>query len=62
MTDKAALAFAQAFYEGLAQGFPLGKATLQARLRVRERHPNDPSWLAYSCFADPMARIGSAAM
>jgi serine/threonine protein kinase len=62
VTDKAALAFAQEFYEGLAQGFPLGKATLQARLRVRERHPNDPSWLAYSCFADPMARIGSAAM
>jgi CHAT domain-containing protein len=61
VTDKAALTFAQAFYQGLAQGFPLGQATLQARLRVRACHPNDPSWLAYCCFADPLARIGSAA-
>jgi hypothetical protein len=61
VTDKAALAFAQAFYQGLAQGLPLGQAILRARLRVRACHPNDPSWLAYCCFADPLARIGSTA-
>jgi hypothetical protein len=28
-----------------------------ARVRVREQYPGDPTWLAYCCFADPMARV-----
>jgi hypothetical protein len=61
VTDKAALAFAQVFYELMAQGLPIGEVVLQARLRVRGRYPNDPSWLAYCCFADPMAGVGPVA-
>jgi hypothetical protein len=57
VTDRAALAFARAFYESLARGVPVGAAVQQARLRVRDLHPADPSWLAYCCFADPMARV-----
>jgi hypothetical protein len=60
VTDKAALIFAQAFYQLVAQGLPLGEAVLQARERVRSGHPRDPSWLAYCCFADPMARVEKA--
>ena len=28
-----------------------------SRLHVRKRFPNDPTWLAYCCYADPMAQI-----
>jgi serine/threonine protein kinase len=57
VTDQAALVFARGFYELVAEGRPLGEAVLEARQRVRRLCPQDPSWLAYRCFADPMARV-----
>jgi hypothetical protein len=57
VTDRAALTFAQAFYDFLTGGLPIGAAVWQARRLVRERHPSDPTWLAYCCFADPLARL-----
>jgi serine/threonine protein kinase len=57
VTDQAAVEFARAFYGCLVRGEPLGLAIRQARNQVRCRYPHDPSWLAYRCFADPMARI-----
>jgi hypothetical protein len=57
VSDRAAVAFARAFYEELLWNRPLGEAVRLARLRVREQFPGDPTWLAYRCFADPMARI-----
>jgi hypothetical protein len=57
VSDRAALAFARAFYEQLTSRRPLGEAVRLARLCVREQFPGDPTWLAYSCFADPMARL-----
>ncbi len=60
VTDRAALAFAQAFYGRMCQGLPIGQAMMAARQQVRERYPNDPTWLAYCCFADPMARVEPA--
>jgi len=57
VTDRAALAFAGAFYEQMSGGQPIGESMLRARQQVRERYPNDPTWLAYCCFADPLARI-----
>jgi hypothetical protein len=57
VSDRAALAFARAFYEQLAQKRPLGEAVHRARLRVHEQFPADPTWLAYRCFADPMAQV-----
>jgi hypothetical protein len=57
VTDEAAFAFAQAFYELMAQGLPIGEVMLRARQRVHLRFPDDPTWLAYCCFADPWARI-----
>jgi serine/threonine protein kinase len=60
VSDRAALAFARALYEQLAQNCALGEAVRLARLCVRERYPGDPTWLAYSCFADPTARIERA--
>jgi serine/threonine protein kinase len=57
VTDRAALAFAQAFYGRMCQGLPIGQTMMAARQQVRERYPNDPTWLAYCCFADPMAQV-----
>jgi CHAT domain-containing protein len=57
VTDHAALAFSQAFYERLAQGLALGEAVAQARDCVRVLYREDPSWLAYCCFGDPLARV-----
>jgi hypothetical protein len=57
VSDRAALDFARALYQQLAQKCPLGEAVRLARLSVRERHPGDPTWLAYCCYADPTARI-----
>ncbi len=59
MTDRAAQAFAGAFYGEMSKGQPIGEAMLRARQRVHERYPDDPTWLAYCCFADPLARIES---
>jgi hypothetical protein len=57
VTDRAALAFARAFYEGLTRGLPIGEAVAAARQAVHQRYPDDPTWLAYRCFADPGARL-----
>jgi hypothetical protein len=57
VTDEAALAFARAFYHAMSHEMPIGEAMLQARLAVHRLYPNDPTWIAYCCFADPMARI-----
>jgi CHAT domain-containing protein len=61
VTDRAALAFAAAFYGEMTNGQPIGESILRARLDVRERYPYDPTWLAYCCFADPLAKIESVA-
>jgi serine/threonine protein kinase len=57
VTDRAASVFAQAFYRSMFEGQPIGEAMLQARRRVHVRYPDDPTWLAYCCFANPQARI-----
>ena len=62
VTDRAALAFAGAFYGEMSKGQPIGEAMLRARRQVHERYPDDPTWLAYCCFADPLARIECPAM
>ena len=58
--DQAAGAFARAFYRHLLAGEPIGEAARSARLEVREAFPGNPTWLAYTVFADPLARIASA--
>jgi hypothetical protein len=57
VSDRAALAFARDFYEQLTSKRPIGEAVRLARLHVHEQFAEDPSWLAYSCFADPTAQF-----
>jgi hypothetical protein len=50
--DSLAVEFARAFYRALAGGRTFGQAGLDARTHVRQLRPGDPSWLAYSIYAD----------
>ena len=54
--DEPALNFAKAFYDRLFAGDPVGKAAREARLAIKGT--GDPTWLAYTVFADPMASVG----
>ncbi|UCH95253.1 MAG: CHAT domain-containing protein [Candidatus Aminicenantes bacterium] len=54
--DHAAFVFAQTFYNKLCAGETVGESTLAARLEVKEKAGN-PTWLAYTVFAHPLATI-----
>jgi hypothetical protein len=53
--DAVACAFAQALYGGLLAGQAIGEAVRQARAQVRAT--GDPTWLAYTVYADPNACV-----
>lgn len=55
VTDHLALAFVKAFYDSLLQGSTLAQAALDGRLAARRE--GDPTWLAYSVYGHPNARI-----
>jgi len=53
--DKAAHDFALAFYGRLLTGMTVGKAVQEARRAIRPL--GDPTWLAYTVYADPLAAV-----
>ncbi|WP_244190512.1 CHAT domain-containing protein [Streptomyces caeruleatus] len=54
--SQSALQFAEAFYDELiANGQPLGHASLAARQTIRDVHGGDPTWLAYAVYGSPAA-------
>jgi hypothetical protein len=55
--DDAAFAFAHGLYEALAGGEKLGRAVQKARQEARNAVPGDPSWLAYTVYGHPHARV-----
>jgi CHAT domain-containing protein len=58
VSDQAAQLFAETFYQQCTQpGMTLGEAIRQARLKVRQSAPDDPTWLAYSLYAHPNTRL-----
>lgn len=48
--------FADAFYRALADGTPLGEASLDARRAIMDE-AGDPTWLAYTVYGSPSARF-----
>jgi hypothetical protein len=54
VTDDLACRFARTFYARLDAGDPIARAARAARLEIRDA--GDPTWLAYTVFADPGAR------
>jgi CHAT domain-containing protein len=53
--DQSACNFAKGVYSRLLAGLPICKAVQEARLAIR--NPGDPTWLAYTVFADPFATV-----
>jgi hypothetical protein len=58
VTDGAAREFAQEFYHQLRGGLRLGEAVTAAR-RSAASQPGDPTWLAYTVYGDPSARLAA---
>jgi len=58
VTDTSASTYAQQFYQAALAGHTLGQAARQARDAIRD-NPADPTWLAYTLYADPTATIST---
>jgi len=55
--DESAETFAEEFYRALFEdGADLGAALSSARIAIRGK-PGDPTWLAYTLYGDPAARV-----
>jgi hypothetical protein len=57
IVDRPALEFAKIFYGQLLAGVAIGEAVRAARLKIKQDYPGDPTWLAYTVFADPLATV-----
>jgi hypothetical protein len=57
VNDDLAFTFAQAFYTRLSAGATLGEAVRYARLAVKAADPTDPTYLAYTLYADPCLSV-----
>lgn len=53
--DQPACDFSREVYSRLLAGLPMGRAVLEARLAIKAA--GDPTWLAYTVFADPFATV-----
>lgn len=62
VNDQLAATFAIHFYNQLIAGQPLAAAFQSARLAIRGQAPANPTWLAYTLYADPNARVTWSAL
>jgi hypothetical protein len=53
--DQAANDFAKAFYQNLLGGLEIGRAVQKARQTIKPL--GDPTWLAYTVYANPLAKV-----
>ena len=57
--DEAAYRFSHAFYTFFLEGCPLGEAVRRARVQIRRM--GEATWLAFTVFGHPLARVQSRA-
>jgi CHAT domain-containing protein len=53
--DQAANDFARSFYSNLLAGMEIGRAVQAARQKIKPL--GDPTWLAYTVYANPLAKV-----
>ena len=59
VVDTSASTYAQQFYQAALAGRTLGESARQARDAIRD-NAGDPTWLAYTLYADPAATVITA--
>lgn len=59
--DTSSLRFATAFYLALADDKTIGESIAAARHELRSCDPSDPTWLAYTMWGDPGAKVALGA-
>ncbi|CAN5699697.1 hypothetical protein BH10CHL1_BH10CHL1_38720 [soil metagenome] len=57
VNDALAAEFAVQFYDNLLTGQTFGAAFHAARLAIRQQQPSNPTWLAYTLYADPNGKM-----
>ena len=57
VNDRLAAQFAAVFYEKLFGGAALGHAFAAARAAIRNAAPNNPTWLAYVLYGEPLSLL-----
>ncbi|CUR35443.1 CHAT domain-containing protein [Planktothrix tepida] len=57
VSDSCALQFAKQFYQELLRGKTVAEAMLSSRLAIKDVSQGDSSWLAYSVYAHPNAKV-----
>lgn len=55
VNDELASRFSESFYQALKDDKPIGQAMREARLKIQ--NDSDPTWLAYTLYADPSAKV-----
>ena len=55
--DKPAAEFALEFYGRVLEGYMIGEAMRQARVCIREAHPQQITWAAFVLYGDPTFRL-----
>lgn len=55
--DSSSEAFAVEFYTAVTEGKTVGEAIAAARAKLRRSDPSDPTWLAYTLWGDPAAKV-----
>ncbi|MFI8837037.1 CHAT domain-containing protein [Streptomyces afghaniensis] len=55
--DTTARLFAGTLYEQLRAGLSLGESVSEARALARDNMPGDSTWLAYTVYGDPRAKV-----
>lgn len=57
VADPLAAEFAVTFYKAFRQGKDLGQAVHLARQQIRQKHPDNSTWLAYYLYGNPRCKL-----
>jgi len=55
--DRSSMSFAREFYTALTEDKTIGECIAAARQKLRSDDPSDPTWLAYTLWGDPAAKV-----